>query len=219
VRADVTKLEDAEQMAQAALDKFGKIDILVNNAGVWVFRLFKDTSKETWDEDMGVCYYGVLNCTKAVLNGMIERKSGSIVNISSDAGRIGEIRQPVYSGAKAGVIGFTKALAKEVGPYGIRVNAICPSMTETEGAAETIKLNEEQKAKVLKLYPLRKVGNRRIWQIWWYFSPQSALAISPARQYPSTADIACRTKKEVYSKNMAKTAEERLYHNRCPRAS
>ena len=169
VRTDVTKLEDAKRLAQATLDKFGDIDLLVNDAGVWVIKRFAELTPQEWDKEISVCYYGVLNCVKAIVDYMIEQKKGNIISIASDAGRVGEPNEPVYSGAKAAVIGFTKGLAKDLGRYGIRVNAVAPSMTwNDEMAAE----QDEAKAKggedwekygarmtkILKFYPLRKLG-------------------------------------------------------------
>jgi len=168
VKTDVSKLEDAQEMVKATLDRFGRIDILVNNAGVWVIKFFRDTTKEDWDKEIAVCYYGVLNCSKAVLEPMIEQKGGKIISISSDAGRVGEPNQPVYSGAKAGIIGFSRALAKDVARYGILVNVVCPSMTKTEsmeemerslqGNPDAWKAYQDWMDKIVRLYPLRKLG-------------------------------------------------------------
>jgi len=99
---------------------------------------------------------GVVNCTRAVLDPMIAQNGGKIVNISSDAGRVGEVRQAVYSGAKAAVIGFSKAVAREVGRYNIHVNCVCPGFTKTP--ATTDRLDPELEARIVRLYPLRKLG-------------------------------------------------------------
>ncbi len=169
VRTDVTSWENVEQLVAATLKKFGQIDILVNNAGAWTIDFFARIPREKWATDIGVNYYGTLNTCKAVIDHMISRKSGCIVNVGSDAGRVGEANQPVYSGAKAAVIGFTRALAKDVGRHGIRVNSVCPSLTvgerrkEMEDKMKQEKPEEyatylEQQKKILNLYPLRKVG-------------------------------------------------------------
>lgn len=162
VKTDVTKLEDAQHLAKAALDKFGRIDILVNNAAVFSIAPFV---KAPWDEItrvVNVCEWGVFNCTRAVLETMINQKSGRIVNIGSDAGRIGENYQAVYSAAKGAVISFTKVIAQEVGRYGITANVVCPSITVTEANKEILEKqylkDEETTKKVLSLYPLRKLG-------------------------------------------------------------
>lgn len=162
VKTDVTKLEEAQKLAKAALDKFGRIDILVNNAALFSIAPF---AKANWDEItrcLNVCLWGVFNCTRTVLEPMISQKSGAIVNIGSDAGRVGETYQAVYSAAKGGVIVFTKVIAQENGRYGIRANAVCPSITVTAANKELLESqylkDEEAKKKVLSLYPLRKLG-------------------------------------------------------------
>ena len=104
-------------------------------------------------------WYGVLNCTQAVLRHMIPQKSGSIVSLSSDAGRIGEPFMPVYSGAKAAVIAFTKAVAKEVARHNIVANAIAPSLTPTPAAVDSLQLEDKARMeKVLSVYPLRRLA-------------------------------------------------------------
>lgn len=169
VKTDVTKLAEANQMAKAAVDNFGAIDVLVNCAAAWRINFFMQMTEEDWDFEIAVCYRSVLNCTRAVLEHMIPRREGKIVNIGSDAGRVGEPNQPVYSGAKAGVIGFTKGLAKDVARHGILVNAVCPSMTRTEKIVGMEKMFEEQGGdawaawqdrmqKIVRQYPLRKLG-------------------------------------------------------------
>lgn len=169
VKTDVTSWENVEQLVSATLKEFGQIDILVNNAGAWTIDFFARIPREKWAVDIGVNYYGTLNTCKAVIDHMISRKTGCIVNVGSDAGRVGEPNQPVYSGAKAAVIGFSRALAKDVGRHNIRVNAVCPSLTVGERRLEmeekmkqenpeAYAKYEEQQAKVVKLYPLRKVG-------------------------------------------------------------
>jgi NAD(P)-dependent dehydrogenase (short-subunit alcohol dehydrogenase family) len=158
IKTDITKMEEAEEMARATIDRFGKIDILVNNAGTWVVKYFMQTSKEDWQKETDVCWYGVLNCTKAVLQSMINQKSGRIINIGSDAGRVGEPFLPVYSGAKGAVVAFTKGLAKDVARHNILVNVICPSTVPTESATESLRLDEEERMrKTLSFYPLRRL--------------------------------------------------------------
>lgn len=162
VKTDVTKLEEAQKLAKATIDKFGRIDILVNNAAVFSVSTFV---KAPWDEItmvVDVCEWGVFNCTRAVLDTMVNQKSGRIVNIGSDAGRIGEIYQAVYSAAKGAVIAFTKVIALEVGRYGITANVVSPSITVTDANKEIAERNylkdEETTKKVLSFYPLRKLG-------------------------------------------------------------
>ncbi len=157
VRADVTSAADARALASRAVDAHGRVDILVNNAARWTTRLFKDMTPEDYDADLRVTLYGTMHVTRAVLDAMMEQKYGHIVNLISDAGRIGEPYLTVYSAAKAGVSGFTRALAKEVGRYNITVNGVAPGTTHTPGAAEFIeKAGGEEK--LARAYPLRRLA-------------------------------------------------------------
>ena len=131
VRADVTQLEDANKMRDAALQQFGKIDILVNNAGWDRLTPFLKSSPDVWEKVIGINYRGVIHTCYAVLPHMVERKQGTIVNIGSDSARVGSLGEAVYSGAKAAVIAFSKTLAREHARDNIRVNAICPGLVET----------------------------------------------------------------------------------------
>jgi 3-oxoacyl-[acyl-carrier protein] reductase len=132
VKADISSSSEVNDMVQAALERFGKIDILVNNAGATTpGKPFAEKPETEWDLDINVTFKGVLICTKAVIGHMISRQSGKIINIASGAGKTGSPGTVVYGAAKAGVIGFTKGLAKEVAPLGINVNGIAPGMANT----------------------------------------------------------------------------------------
>jgi 2-hydroxycyclohexanecarboxyl-CoA dehydrogenase len=120
----------ASAVAQS-LREFGRIDILVNNAGWDQIQPFVDTTPEFWDKVIGINYKGVLNFSHAVCKHMMEHKEGKIVNIASDAGRVGSLGETVYAGAKGGVIAFTKSLAREMARFGVHVNCICPGPTDT----------------------------------------------------------------------------------------
>ena len=157
VRTDVTSVADAQAMAQAALAAHGRIDILVNNAARWTIKLFKDMTPQDYDNDIRVTLYGAIHCSRAVLDTMSAQKYGRIVNLISDAGRIGEPYLTVYSAAKAGVAGFTKALAKEIARYNVTVNGVAPGTTNTPGAAEFIATAGGEE-KLAKAYPLRRLG-------------------------------------------------------------
>ena len=157
VRTDVTSAADAQAMALAALAAHGRIDILVNNAARWTIKLFKDMTPQDYDNDIRVTLYGAIYCSRAVLDAMTAQKSGRIVNLISDAGRIGEPYLTVYSAAKAGVGGFTKALAKEVARFNITVNGVAPGTTNTPGAADFI-ATAGGAEKLAKAYPLRRLG-------------------------------------------------------------
>ena len=156
LQLDVTNYGQAQAVVQHVMQRFGRIDILVNCAGAWRVNLFVDSQPEDWTFEVNTCFMGVVHCTRAVLDGMIVQQSGKIVNIASDAGRVGEVRQAVYSGAKAAVIAFSKAVTKEVGRYNIHVNCVCPGFTKTPATTE--RLTPELEARIVRLYPLGKLG-------------------------------------------------------------
>ena len=170
IQTDVRDNNQVVNMVQQATDSFGQVDILVNNVGGGaVDKLFIRQTREEWENVIAVTYWSVLNCTRAVLDQMIERKSGAIVSLGSDAGRMGEYNEAVYSGAKGGVIAFTKAVAREVGRYGIRLNVVCPGLTVPQdkeaigekslwGGGMMDIFTSEAQAKAAKAYPLRKIG-------------------------------------------------------------
>ena len=157
VKTDVTDQENVNQSVQTVIKEFGTVDILVNNAGYvmpeqsW----FKDEKADYWDKVIDVCYKGVIYCSKAVLDTMIEKKSGKICSIASDAARVGQRGQAVYSGAKGGVIAFSKALAQEVAFYKINVNCVCPGATRTPGMDT---MPKEMQEKIAKSYLFRRVA-------------------------------------------------------------
>ncbi len=167
VAADVTDLEAVQAAVARARAEFGAVDILVNNAGIPAVTaqdaipsqggFFQGTDREQWDRTMGLITYGVLNCARAVIEGMQERRWGRIISIISDAGRVGEPRLTAYSMAKAGVVGFSKALAKESGRHSITVNCVSPATTETDATREWI---AEQGEQIMRAYPLAKGLNR-----------------------------------------------------------
>ncbi len=131
VGADVTYSGEVENLIKKTVAAFGGIDVLVNNAGIAGQQLVQDISDREWNRIIGVNLTGTFNVTRAVVPYMLSKKEGSIVNISSMWGQVGASMESAYSAAKAGVIGFTKALAKELGPSGIRVNCVCPGVVET----------------------------------------------------------------------------------------
>ena len=131
-RADVTDKRQIDQMVAEVLGAFGRIDILVNNAGWWKTQLFVETTEELWDKIIAINLKGAINCCRAVLDHMIEHRSGKMVSIASDAAKTGAGGHTLYSGAKAGVIGFSKSLAREVARHNIQVNVVCPGSIATE---------------------------------------------------------------------------------------
>ncbi|MEG1551092.1 MAG: 3-oxoacyl-ACP reductase FabG [Oscillospiraceae bacterium] len=130
--ADVSNWKAVSTMVQEIENTMGKIDVLVNNAGIAQQKLFCDITESDFNTMFDVNVKGVFNCTKAVLPSMIREKQGSIINISSMWGQVGASCEVHYSASKAAVIGMTQALAKEVGPSGIRVNCICPGVIDTK---------------------------------------------------------------------------------------
>ena len=131
-KVDVSVNNEVEQMVADIADNFGPVDILVNNAAIGCIKLFTDMSEIEWQRILSVNLTGAFNCTSAVLPDMIRKKSGHIINISSMWGVTGASCEVAYSTTKAGLIGMTKALAKEVGPSNIRVNCIAPGVIDTE---------------------------------------------------------------------------------------
>ena len=168
VRCDVTAPEQVEALVSRALGEFGGVDILVNNVGWTRDRLFLEKPREEWEREVEVNLWGVINCIRAVLPHMVERKAGRIVSISSDAGRMGEYREAVYSACKAGIIGLTKAIAREVGRYNITLNCVCPGLTVPQAPEEVGEFSmwkenlqvftPEVVEKAKTRYPLRRLG-------------------------------------------------------------
>lgn len=146
VQADVASHDSLQRAVAVATSQLGPVDFLVNNAGVGHRDLrFAELPQSEWSRVIGVCLFGTLNTTHVVLPDMVERRTGSIVNIASDAGLIGGYRSSIYAAAKAAVIGHTRALARELGEFGIRVNVVCPGDVETERS----RANEEADAQRL----------------------------------------------------------------------
>jgi 2-hydroxycyclohexanecarboxyl-CoA dehydrogenase len=131
VELDVTKVDSVSAAVAAVTGEAGPIDVLVNNAGTDLFSFFVNTDPGLWDFVLGVNLRGTLAVTHAVLGSMQERRTGAIVNVASEAGRVGSQGSAVYSAAKAGIIGFTKAIARESARYRVRANAVAPGPIET----------------------------------------------------------------------------------------
>jgi len=152
---DVADRAGVFQMAEAVHARFGRIDTLVCNAGIAQQKLFSDVTEDDWNRMLGVDLSGVFHCCQAVLPDMIHEKAGQIITVSSMWGQVGASCEVAYSAAKAGVIGLTKALAKEVGPSNITVNCVAPGVIDTEMNGL---LDAETKAGLCEETPLMRMG-------------------------------------------------------------
>lgn len=155
VKADVSKFEETENMVKETIDEYGKIDVLVNNAGITQDALLMRMKEEAFRQVIDVNLVGTFNVTKNVVPYMVKRRSGRIINISSVVGEVGNAGQSNYAASKAGIIGFTKSLAKELSSRGILVNAVAPGFIETK---MTRHLPEKVREEILKQIPLGKMG-------------------------------------------------------------
>jgi len=155
VKVNVADMNEVEHMVEVILERFGQIDILVNNAGIAKDKLILRMTEEDWDAVLNVNLKGTFHCTKAVIRHMTKQRRGKIVNIASVAGEMGNAGQANYSASKAGVIGFTKTIAREFAQRGINVNAIAPGYIVTP-MTEAIpeKLREEMK----QMIPVERLG-------------------------------------------------------------
>jgi len=158
-RVDLTNKSDVDRMVGEVGTRFGPIDILVNCQGWDRLEPFVDSSEESWEKLLAINFKSVLYTAKAVLPQMISRGGGKIVNISSDAGRVGSSWEAVYAGAKGAVIAFSKTIAREVARYKINVNVVCPGLTETP-LLQAVRSQSEQTAKIIdavtKATPFRR---------------------------------------------------------------
>ena len=165
---DVTEWDAVSSTVEFVESTLGGVDVLVNCAGWTVDRLFTEKPREEWEREIAIDTWGFINSVRAVLDPMIARRYGRIVSIGSDAGRIGEWREAVYSGTKASVIAMSKAIAREVGKYGITLNVVCPGLvpgspqTSGENSMWTVEQSKvftpEVREKAAKAYPLRRLG-------------------------------------------------------------
>ncbi|UBM62884.1 3-oxoacyl-[acyl-carrier-protein] reductase [Candidatus Sulfidibacterium hydrothermale] len=153
--SNAASFSDSEKLVNQVVKDFGKVDILVNNAGITRDNLLLRMTEQDWDAVLTVNLKSAFNLTKAVQRYMMKQRSGSIINMSSVVGVNGNAGQANYSASKAGLIGFTKSVAKELGSRGIRCNAIAPGFIETE---MTKKLSEEVREAWIKTIPLRRAG-------------------------------------------------------------
>ncbi|MEX1157675.1 MAG: 3-oxoacyl-[acyl-carrier-protein] reductase [Thermomicrobiales bacterium] len=174
IRADITNADDVAGLIEGAIAAFGKLDVLINNAGITRDTLLMRMSEEDWDDVLTTNLKGAFLCSKAAIRPMIRQRGGSIVNLTSVIGLVGNAGQANYAAAKAGLVGFTKSLAREVGSRGITVNAVAPGFIDTR---LTDVLSDEIKDASIKQIPLGRFG-----------SPEDvagavAFLVSPAARY------------------------------------
>jgi 2-hydroxycyclohexanecarboxyl-CoA dehydrogenase len=156
--ADVADRASVQAMVDAVLARFGRIDVLVNNAGWDRLSMFLESDPADWDRVIRINLYGVLNTCKAVLPVMAEQGGGAVVNIGSDAGRVGSSGEAVYSAAKGGVIAFTKAIARELARHKVRANCVCPGPTDTALFASVGGDNPKLRDALIKAIPFRRLA-------------------------------------------------------------
>ena len=159
---DLTQRRAVERAVEEVLAQFGQLDILVNNAGWDKLELFLDSEEETWEKIIAINFKAVLYTSKAALVHMVARGSGRVINISSDAGRVGSTGEAVYAGTKGAIIAFSKGLAREMARHRITVNVVCPGLTETP-LLQWIRMQSPQAGKVIesvtRAIPLGRVGS------------------------------------------------------------
>ncbi len=158
LRADVTSRESVAALVSAVVGHFGRVDVLVNNAGWDKVGPFLQSNESDWEKVIAINLYGTLNCCKAVLPVMVAQGYGKVVNISSDAGRVGSSGEAVYSAAKGGIIAFTKTLAREMARYRINVNCVCPGPADTPLFAELGEDNPRLREALEKAIPFRRLA-------------------------------------------------------------
>ena len=157
LRADVTSKESVEAMVKEVMDHFGRVDVLVNNAGWDKVGPFLNSDESDWQKIIAINLYGMLHCCKAVLPVMVGQGYGKVVNIGSDAGRVGSSGEAVYSATKGGIIAFTKTLAREMARYKINVNCVCPGPADTPLFAQLGEENPRLREALQKAIPFQRL--------------------------------------------------------------
>lgn len=158
IRADVTSRESVQAMVDQVTERFGRIDVLVNNAGWDKAGPFVASDPDDWDRAIGINLYGVLNTCRAVLPVLAEQGRGAVINLGSDAGRVGSSGEAVYSAAKGGVIAFTKSIAREMARHQVNVNCVCPGPTDTALFASIGGDNPKLREALTKAIPFRRLA-------------------------------------------------------------
>jgi len=158
LHVDLTKRAEVERMVEAALGAFGQLNILVNNAGWDKLEFFLDSEEETWEKVLAINFKSVIYTCKAVLPHMVAQNGGKVVNVASDAGRVGSLGEAVYAGAKGAIIAFSKSLAREMARYRINVNVVCPGLTETPLLEKSRSEMPNVVEAIGRSVPLRRLG-------------------------------------------------------------
>lgn len=171
-QADVSSREQVAAMVGEVQERFGAIEILINNAGIAQQKMFTDITTEDWDAMLAVNVKGIFNCCQAVVPGMISRKQGKIINLASIWGLTGASCEVHYSTTKAAVIGFTKALARELGPSNIQVNCVAPGIIDTDMNASLL---EDDRCRLIEATPLMRLGTPQdiAYALWFLASEQA----------------------------------------------
>lgn len=158
VEVDITSRPSVEAALRSTVDALGPVDVLVNNAGIDKIEPFLESNEVTWERIASVNFLGTIRCCHVILPGMVERGWGRVVNIASDAGRVGSSGEVVYSGTKGGVIAFSKALAREVASDGVTVNVICPGPTDTALLDQVAQVSQKLYDGLARAVPMRRIG-------------------------------------------------------------
>jgi len=158
VKADVTRREDVDNLTERALSKFGKVDILVNNAGINIVKPLLSLTEDEWDAVVDTSLKGYFNCCQAIGKGMVERQSGSVINMTSVFGLVGLMNLSPYSTSRGGIVQLTRTLAVEWGRYNVRVNAIAPSYIRAGMALRDIEADEKILKQNLRMIPMGRGG-------------------------------------------------------------
>jgi 2-hydroxycyclohexanecarboxyl-CoA dehydrogenase len=158
VAVDITSRPSVEGALATTVDALGPVDVLVNNAGIDKIEPFLQSEEPTWERIVAVNFLGAVRCCHVVVPGMVERGAGRVVNIASDAGRVGSSGEVVYSGTKGAVIAFSKALAREVAPSGVTVNVVCPGPTNTPLLDQVAEVSQKLYDGLSRAIPMRRIA-------------------------------------------------------------
>jgi 2-hydroxycyclohexanecarboxyl-CoA dehydrogenase len=158
IEVDVTDRDTVEHAHAATTEWLGPVDVLVNNAGIDVIGPFLESDESDWERVVAVNFLGTVRCCHVVVPSMVERGVGRVVNLASDAGRVGSSGEVVYSGTKGGVIAFSKALAREVAASGVTVNCVCPGPTDTALLDQVAEVSQKLYDSLARAVPMRRIG-------------------------------------------------------------